>query len=412
MKTYFTGSALPVVQEDTIQITAFDVATTYNVTIGGITVGVAGITDVNATAAALQAALENSDHPYFLNIVWTVVTDTVTAKSLVSGVPFEFSVAVVGGTGTILDASVVPSTGPNHYDTGNNWSGGSVPGAGDIAILRALSVDILFGLSNAGATLAKFAQEQSYTGRIGLNSSAFATSDVAEDDSVEEYRDKDLRIDVTKVELGENLGPTQAVGSGRVNLDLGGVVSTVEIFNTATAPSETNRPAVKILANNAATNIFVRSSRGGVGIAMDRPDEVSLINKVSVSDTTTTSRVFVGSGVTLDTYEQNGGTVQLNAAADIAAVICNGGLLNIEGEYEITLMTINGGTVNDNHTDAANAIAVLDLKGGTMDGRGSNQTRTWATVNHFPDGTLARDTTKVLVTNYIPTGGELTLSAS
>ena len=98
---YWIGGADAVSQVATTQITAFDAATTYKVTIGGITVSVAGDTDADTTAAALKAALSGSDHPYFTAITWTVATDTITGTAATAGVPFVFSTSATGGTGTI-----------------------------------------------------------------------------------------------------------------------------------------------------------------------------------------------------------------------------------------------------------------------------------------------------------------------
>lgn len=409
------GTAKGVSQIDTIQITAFDATTTYQVTIGGFTVSVLGTVDAATTAAALHALLLAETQAYFAaaTIAWTVVTDTITATATVPGMPFILATAVVGGAGTIADVQSTVSSGPNHYDTLANWSLGVLPIAGDDIALRANSVPILFGLSQAGATFARFIMEQSYTGKLGLNSSKFAITATSNSEFAEEYRDIYLRIDATLVDLGEDLGPGGlAVGASRVMLDLGGVVSTVTVHNTSSAPAETNRPSIRILAANANTEIFVRNARAGVGVAMDAPGETSTINRVSVSDVTTATRIFLGDGVTMTAYDQNGGDAILNSAVDIPTVTVNNGILTTEGVYEIAVLNSNGGTIFPNNTDPADAIGILNLNGGLVDGRNSNEPRTWGTVNQKAGGTLAIDTTVVSITSHVPTGGEITLAAS
>ena len=52
------GKAVDVKQVTTAQITNYDAATTYKITINGIVVSVVGNTNVNTTASDLQVALE------------------------------------------------------------------------------------------------------------------------------------------------------------------------------------------------------------------------------------------------------------------------------------------------------------------------------------------------------------------
>jgi len=95
-KIYFIGTADAVAQIDTVQVTNFDVTTTYVITIGGDTVSVLGNTDEDTTASDLQVALEASTNPYFVAVDWTVTTDTITATAGNAGVPFTATSSVTG----------------------------------------------------------------------------------------------------------------------------------------------------------------------------------------------------------------------------------------------------------------------------------------------------------------------------
>lgn len=92
----------PIHQISTVSILAFDAASTYNVTIGGVTVSQIGTVDSITTAANLQAALAASTDPNFTAITWTVAgTQVITGTAKVGDLPFTIGTSVTGGTGTM-----------------------------------------------------------------------------------------------------------------------------------------------------------------------------------------------------------------------------------------------------------------------------------------------------------------------
>src|SRR5258708_1374747 len=120
-KVHWIANALAVKQVYTIQVTAYDVGTTYKVTINGKVVFTIAAGGVNATATALQVALAASTIPEFLEVTWTVATDTVTGTAVTAGKPFTAVGAASGGTGTVSVTAVTANTGPNNWDNTANW---------------------------------------------------------------------------------------------------------------------------------------------------------------------------------------------------------------------------------------------------------------------------------------------------
>lgn len=417
--TYWLGTADAVAQVDTVQITADDASTTYILTVGAQTISTAGSgTGVNATATALAAAWNASTGPYFSNVTASAATDTVTLTADTAGVPFVTTSSVTGGTGTIgAVAASVANAGPNSWDVAGNWSGAAVPIATNDVIIADTSTNICWGLAQGTIALNSLTILKTYTGKIGLDYTKFATS--ADGDTTVstefEYREQHLTIEATTVDIGQHFGQGSPLGSGRINLDLdSGTAATVTIHDTASNPSETGRGAVRLLSNNSSTNIFIRSAPGGVAIANELPGETSTVGKVSVNDATTGSRVVLGDGVTITTWAQRGGTNTIQAAATITTVTVDGGVLNTEGDYTITTMTVNGGTVNASHKKTSGvAITTLNLNTGTVETRGSGQARTYTTVNMKAGGTLKANAADLTITTLNePTTGEYTLSAT
>ena len=362
--------------------------------------------------ATTEEALSETDptHPYFEAIDFTVSTDTITLTANVAGVPFTATSSVSGGgSGTIGSVTTsTEATGPNHWDEAENWSTGAVPVSTDTVYIRASTQPICWGLDQSAVDLGAIFIDQTFTGKIGLRRDQFATSAdaAATASSVPEYRQSYLDIGYDACDIGLQRGPGTANGSTRIKLDNDKAgASETRIHNTASA-GESNKAAVLLLAANAGADVEVRNAPGGVGLATDEPGETSTFGDITVTDTTTTSNVYVGEGVTLSNWSQRGGANELNAAADITSVQTDGGTLLLEGDYTVTTFTQNGGTTTDNHTDGTAIITTLNLNGGTLDLTGRRlASRTITTVNH-EGGSLQADYSKLVITTWNePTSG-------
>ena len=125
------GDSEPIAQVQTFQVTADSASTTYNVIMNGKTIGTVGTgTGTSATAAAIVAALNALTVPAeFGEVVWTnPSSNNITATAATPGVPFTFTLSVVGGSGTFSAITTVTvSSGPLHADDPTNWSAGWIP---------------------------------------------------------------------------------------------------------------------------------------------------------------------------------------------------------------------------------------------------------------------------------------------
>lgn len=420
-KKYWIGGATAVAQVDDGSIDSVDATpsnNTFTLTVGGVSVSVAGDTDVATTAAALVAAAEASTHPYFVAIAWTNPSaGNIKATANTPGVPFTATLTETGaGTGTVTDFSnTTASEGPSDWSTPENWSDAVVPVASDDVIIADSAVNISYGLDQNTIDLATLRIDQTYTGKIGLPFNKFATSADGETltTGYVEYREHYLKIGYSTCDIGQHAGPGDPAGSGRIKLNndkAGASVTTVH--KTSTVAEENGYAAVRLLASNASCDYFIRQARGGVSFGQDDPTETGTIGDVYVDAPDTNTRVFIGSGITLTNYTQSGGNNTLNAAATITAVEVNGGTLRIEGDFTITTLELNNGTVFDNHIKTSgNAITTGNINGGTLDATENTEARTWATIN--PDGgTIIADDAYVTITTLDQPAGEVTMQVS
>lgn len=412
---YWRGDADAVAQVatgsiDSVSGTPSD--TTYTVTIGGVTVSVVGDTDVNTTASNLRAALVAATHLYFkaATIVWTGATDEIIGTAAVPGVPFIATLTAAGGTGTVTDfAATVASAGPNDWSTGDNWVNaatgvvGTIPASTDTVIIENTSVSIAYGLDQNAILLDDLRIDKSFTGKIGLDRTSFATSvpgDVV-DATKAEYREHYLKIGAEFVDIGQVFGPGTATGSTRIKINnVDTSASTTTIHDTAST-GDGIFPAVRLLNDNASSTLEVKRAVGGVGVAIDEPGETTSFATITVSDRTASSKVFTGAGLTLTTWIQNGGSCSLKAiaAGTITTITVNGGTLVTIGDFTVTTLNVNGGTVNADHERISGvAVTTANINAGVVSLRGSSVARTWTTVNLGVGSTLVADSDITITT--------------
>lgn len=405
---YWKGTASTTAQVSAVTFGTYDTSTTRTITVGGVSVSAVDSGGTLTTAlTALKNACTASTHPYFTAITWSSTATTIVGTAATAGVPFVFSGSVSGGTGTVSASGVMSTTtansGPNDWSVASNWSTGAVPVNSDDVIIKDNSVNICWGLDQSSVTLTSLTIHKTYTGKIGLDAQTFTTNaaaSTASSTSALEYRTTYLKISATTVRIGETVSAGSPAGSGRICLNTGSTQATIDIIDTAQTSSETNRPSVRLLASVNTTKVYVRKAPGGVGIAVDLPGETSTLSTISISDRTTTSRVFAGAGTTLTTWLQEGGNNYLNGAATVTTVTVNGGTLTTEGSFGITTLNANGGTVNSNSTGT---VATLVVNGGTVDFTGSNAARTVTTITNTSGtgGTIKGDGAVMTFTNAI-----------
>jgi hypothetical protein len=172
-----------------------------------------------------------------------------------------------------------------------------------------------------------------------------------------------------------------------------------------------------MLIDNSSANVFIKSAPGGFGLAVDAPDETSAVQDVIVADTTQTSKVSIGPGVTFNastgTFEQAGGVNVVQSAGTLVDLTIKGGILTTVGKYLITTVTQTGGVYNSNNQPAAgSALATVNISGGVITGQKHAEARTWGTVTLSGTGAIKADDWITITTLNEPSSGPYTLTAS
>lgn len=359
------GTAPVVAQVDTLTVGGtLEAGDIFNITVTGtngrtLTISViAPDTTIAATVAALVAAWDASTDSLTAGIAAADASPDITLTAATAGNAFTVTVETTetgGGPAddqTFVRAATTANGGPKDWSDVNNWDIGALPGgaASQDVFIENFSGEILYGLDQSGIanTLDSLTIGATFTGKLGDEGSAGTVGDY-------------LQIKSTVVDIGIHLGSGSPAGSGRIKIDVGSTASTINVYKSA-ASSDSSKPAVRLLADNAATDINV--FRGSVGLAYES-GETSSVNDIIVSWLTNRagdSSVYVNDGVTVGgVLTKSGGTATVQVA--IATITNSSGTLNITGSGNITTLNITGGTVT---SVSSGTIGTVNVTGGIV----------------------------------------------
>lgn len=387
------GDALTTAQVWGGTITAYDVATTYKVTMNGKVVSVIGQGGtVTTTAAALVVALNASTIPEFAEVTWSNVAGAISGTADTAGKPFSVTSSVSGGTGTFGAFSITTAnSGPNDCSVAANWENVTTPGtvevpqAGDDVVIENSSVSLLYVLDTLSATtLTSLTIKQSFTGRIGLPN---INADGAI--SYREYRERYFKAGITTLTIGEGEGG----GSGRIKINGSTIQSAVTIYNSGAA---LDSGLESILWKGTHASNVVNVLKGSVGIAVEAGDTATVAtlrvgNQGSVSGD---AKVRCGSGVTLTTITKTAGGLEINSAA--TTITNDAGDLTANGTGAITTLNVTGGTAYVNTSGTVGTANVTG--GGALDFSRSPTTKTVTIINRYGNNSKVNDPSKTVGT--------------
>ena len=296
-------------------------------------------TDETVIAAALQAELAASTQTLFAAVTWTQATNVVTGTAKTAGVPFYFSSAYTGGTGTTTDATGTASAGPNDWNTTGNWTGGAVPSSGDDVTITWNLTDekaysILYGLDQSSVDLKSLAVDRSFKrASIGQVSNGYYLQiDVANTGS----------SNVPKVHI-------EATGSG-VWLD--GTMTTVHVVESA----RTNN-AVNLAGDIDDLYVYGADVLGWINVKAS-----TTIDNVHVFDANGSTVKLHDSLSSFDTIEANSGRIENETALTTATVMGSAQLIHYSGA--VANYYVYGGKVI--HL-GGNITGALEIRGGEFE---------------------------------------------
>jgi len=356
----------------------------------------------DATADTVETALEGLTTPVPGDFVvtggtggpYTVEFTGAYASSDVAIMTSDAALLTGGGTQTLVQASVIASTGPEFFDNIANWSTGAIPTDSDNVTFdhRAVS-DLKYALSQATITPASIVITQGFEKKIGLpdiNVDNFSSP-------YAEYRDKDLAwcdaADAlnTTIDIGEGVGP----GSERIRMDTNAAQVTLVVHNSGRRELNATPP---ILWKGTHASNSVSVYRGDLGIAFEEGEVanlVTLLSSFTFSQDTDVS-IVCGAGVVFaaSTITQEGGDVTV--ASNIQTVDMTGGSLNVLAGTATTI-TMESGSL---YYQSNGTLTTLKVgPGATADFRRDLRGRTITNIELYASASWYDPTGTVVATN-------------
>jgi hypothetical protein len=361
-------------------VTTAQVATTIKQAFNGET-----LTDTSASCVPTITQGGAQTMGQFAEIVASVSGSVVSLTSRTDGVPFTVSVSEsTAGSGTAtLAAEATASTGKWHASDPDNWNTNGVPADNDTVVFDQGAIGPKYEL-NLACQPAEIRIPKSFTGAIGL-------SPVNEDSSSKkyaEYRGTALTTDDNSVTAPWYIGDGVGQGSGFSRFDAGAGRTNLFVYGSG-ARTFPGIPSICWKGTHASNE--VNNYEGDLGIATF-PGETAAVATLRTGNDKNLAKTVCGSGVTLTTIVQNGGSLETNSAA--------------------TTITQNSGTA----THKAGAITTLTV-GGTWD-QVSNGTITTLTVRSGGVFDKSKDARSLTITNctlhkgakLLDPGGTITFS--
>lgn len=253
----------------------------------------------------------------------------------------------------------------NDWNTVTNWSTGSAPTNGDHVYIERSNVSITGDLNQSSVALASLNIAMSFTGTIGGSSADY------------------LQIGTAILNVGYDWETARSTGSGRININLGSATACqVTVHNTGQTPADNGFESLRLLAANAATDLFLYGGR--IGIAQ-LPGETSTIDDYVIGQPGSSRNLNVefGAGMTMDDGVVHSGRVVFRSA--LSDLDVNGGEVWTRGSGAVSTMDVNGGVV---YPCSSGTITTLAVTGGTVDFRRASVGRTVTNTTVNGSGTV------------------------
>jgi hypothetical protein len=312
---------------ETVTVTIGTKAWTYTLTSGTIATFLPLLaTAYNALAGTsypeMAEQTASSDSTHFI-----LTADT-------AGKPFTAVLSTNSAAGTIgAGADTTASAGPNDVSTAANYSGAAVPGNGDtLNIDPDATSDLRYGLATLAAVTGLTIN---YTGavKVGLPPTN------ADGTAYPEYRQTYLQTAGGTVNVGATTTGQAIQGGDRFKHDGGSTQTTWNVYLTGFG-QDSNLEAV-LLKGTHASNVLNVVGQSQVGVAVFGGEVATLLN---LRVTGQNAYVRCGSGVTLGTVTNDGGTLELNSAVG-TALNHDAGTTTINGSGAVAQLTGLGGVV-------------------------------------------------------------------
>ncbi len=350
----WTGNAAPVAQVTTLTPASPNANDTFTVTLtnksGSYHTAACTSADVSTGLATPLAKAPYSEIGEFTpqNAI-----SAITLTGNTAGVPFTVSLSVqTSGGATFTQAATTACTGPNFWDNAANWSSDAIPANGDDIVFNSGNVACLYNVSQPSITLNSLSVYQTYTGTIGLplyNTKGYY-----------EYRPTELAVSATSLNVGQFAG-TSAQGSGRIKINVGTNLCTLNVYNTG-QPLDQGNPAFTWRGTNAGNVVNVNKGQVGIAFFPGNAATVDDLNVGYVSNVNGDVQLTVGALATVGTVTQNGGNVTFYGG--MTSLLVTAGTCTVYGTGGAGGLAVNqSGSVTWNSTGTISGNPIVADKG-------------------------------------------------
>lgn len=291
------------------------------------------------------------------------------------------------GTFTVGGSPTIAGSGPYDWDTADNWSDGSVPGASDIVIFdyRA-SYSCLYNLSQGSLSLGALYVEPSYQRSLGLPA---------------------INTDIPNKQFPEHLTQyltlsacsnvyINAAAAGSIKIDTGSSACTAVVYSTGVS-DDTAFPPCMLKMNHASSELHVTGGQVGICYEIGVSGTVAAITCSGDLGAV----LYVGAMSTIPSFKIVNGICEVSAT--VTTLDMSGGIYR-QLDGSITTGNVNGGTLEFSSADGA---TTFNMSGGSLDFRKDSRDKTVTNLNLYAPCTVRDPIGAVTITNGLDVYGHI-----
>ncbi len=345
------GAAGAVAQVTRITFSAYTSGQTYTLTINNKSISYTAAASTSADVFAGLVAAWEAALAVELQEATATVSSGVLLTADVAGKPFTVTATATAGITSTITA-VTAATGPNYFSNAANWSGNSLPSAGDDLRFRNSTVSLLYDLESA-TDYASVTIESTFTGDIGLPASNSS--------NYPEYRPRFLKLG-TSTSYSIRIGQGTGSRSSRILIDANGNNVTVQVYGTGQATG-TESPVV---LKNTGSSSTVEFYSGFMTIDSDSSHSLASCNLIASQSSGSQGRLVIAEGVAAGVVKALGGELEISGSA--TSLIASGGArCTITGEGTCPVIRADSGAIvyYDSTEDVATSVEAANQ--GTLD---------------------------------------------
>lgn len=365
------GGAAAVAQVTTITYSAYTSGQTYTITCNQKSLSFTATASTLANVIdGLVALLEAATDAEWVEVS-AVNSSGLVLTAVTAGKPFTITSTATGAiTATVTETTA--ATGPNHFDEGANWEGGTAPVAADDLVFADSSYSVMYGIVDTGNNYGDITVDSTFTGEIGLPAD--------NPGGYREYRPRFLKLGDGSGAFAVTIGQGQGGQSSRILIDANAGTVTGAIYNTGNGLSNDIAVVIKNGDSSSEYDIY------GGSVHLDCDTSASMA-ALRITPDNGSAAVLCDQGVACGAVTIAGGQLEIRGSATSITASAGAQVTVSNSAACGTVSVSDGANVRWNSTGNI-STALFSYNRGLITFAGNSDSKTVAAATIYSGGSI------------------------